>query len=76
MLGVKGGVVMGLYYKIDVLEALKDQGYTTYKLRKEKLLGEGTLQKLREGQGISWDVIETICRLLNCQPDDIIGYQQ
>ena len=27
---------MGLQYKINVLEALKEKGYTTYTLRKEK----------------------------------------
>lgn len=32
---------MPIKYKIDVLEALKAAGYTTYKLRQEKILGEG-----------------------------------
>lgn len=65
---------MGLQYKIDVLQALKDKGYTTYKLRTEKLLSESTIQKLRNGKGVSWENLESFCRLLDCQPSDIIEY--
>lgn len=65
---------MALCYKIDVLEALKVSGYNTTKIRKEQLLSESTLQKLRTGDGIAWKNIETICRLLDCQPGDFIEY--
>ena len=37
-----------LVYKEDVLTALKDHGYNTTKLRKERLLSEGAIQSLRE----------------------------
>ena len=67
---------MPLKYKIDVLEALKAKGFTTYKIRKEKLLGESTLQKLRSGAGVSWESIEIICSLLGCQPGDLIEYEE
>lgn len=67
---------MPLVYKIDVLQALKDKGYTTYKLRQEKLLSESTLQKLRTNKGIAWENIETLCKLLNCQPADLIEYEK
>lgn len=65
---------MPLRFKIDVISALKGKGYTTYRIRNEKILSESTLQKLRTGKGISWENIETICRLLDCQPGDIIEY--
>jgi putative transcriptional regulator len=65
---------MALKYKIDVLDALKEKGYSSYSLRKEKLLSESTIQKLRNGQGVSWDNIETLCRLLECQPSDLMEY--
>lgn len=67
---------MPLVYKMDVLKALKDKGYTTYKLRHEKLLSESTLQKLRNRQGIAWDNLETLCKLLECQPSDLIEYEE
>ena len=31
---------MPIRYKLDILEALKQAGYSTYRLRKEKILGE------------------------------------
>ena len=65
---------MPLLYKLDVLSALKEVGYTTYQIRKNILLSESTVQKLREGKPISWENIETLCKLLNCQPSDIIEY--
>ena len=65
---------MPTHYKIDILQALKAAGYNTSILRKEKLMGEATIQKLRKGELVSWANINTICRLLNCQPGDIIEY--
>ena len=65
---------MPLQYKIDVLNALKEKGFTTYKIRQEKLLSESTVQKLRAGVGVSWENIDTLCRLLDCQPADLIEY--
>jgi putative transcriptional regulator len=73
---MKEGNTMPLTYKIDVLDALKQNGYSTYKVRKEKLLGESTLQKLRQGLPVSWENIETICRLLHCQPGDMLEYAE
>lgn len=60
---------MPLIYKINVLQALKDKGYNTNRLRKEKILAESTIQKLRDGKPISWANIAQICDLLRCQPD-------
>ena len=37
---------MAIIYKIDILEELNNIGYSTYKIRKEKILGESTIQKL------------------------------
>lgn len=65
---------MSLQYKIDVVSALKEKGYTSYKIRQEKLLSESTIQKLRSGKGVSWENIETLCRLLECQPGDLLVY--
>ena len=65
-----------IYYTIDVLEALSKAGYTSYRLRKDKIMGERTIQQLRTGQTVSWATIATICKLLNCQPGDILAYTQ
>lgn len=66
---------MPIKYKIDVLEALKAAGYSTYKLRKDKLIGEATIQRIRGGEPVSWENIATLCALLDCQPGDLLEYQ-
>ena len=40
----------------------------------EKLIGQATLSQLRKGELVSWATIETLCRLLECQPGDILEY--
>ena len=65
---------MPLRYKIDVLNALKEKGYNTNKIRTEGLLSQSTLQKFRQQQGVSWENLETLCRLLNCQLGDIVEF--
>jgi len=65
---------MALQYKIDVLAALKERGYSSTKIREEKLIGQSYLQQLRHGELVSWKTLDTICKLLNCQPGDLIEY--
>lgn len=65
---------MGLQYKIDILTALKEKGFNTNVIRTKGLLSQSTLQKFREKKGISWENIEILCSLLNCQPGDILEY--
>lgn len=65
---------MGLEYKMDVLAALKNAGYSTDKLRQKKYLSESVIQHLRVGGRISWATLERICSLLNCQPGDFLAY--
>lgn len=66
---------MSIKYKTDVLKLLKESGYSTYRLRKEKMLGEATIQKIRNGELVSWESISAICQLLQCQPGDILEYR-
>lgn len=67
---------MPLQYKIDILEALKNAGYSTYRLRKEKILGERIIQQLRNKEIVSWATIDTLCTLLNCQPGDLVEHKK
>lgn len=63
---------MAIRYKVNVLDKLKEKGYTTYRIRKEKLMGEATVQKIRTGQMVSWDMLDIILGWLECQPGDIL----
>lgn len=65
---------MSFRYKIDVITALKDAGYTSYKIRQEGIINQTALQKLRQGKMIAWEQLNTICNLLKCQPGDIIAH--
>ena len=65
---------MPLQHKIDVLSSLKEKGYNSNRIRTEGLLSQSTLQKFRNNQGVSWENIETLCKLLDCQPGDLLEY--
>ena len=71
----KEALAMPLRYKMDILAALKEKGYNTNRIRTEGLLSQSTLQKFRNKQGVSWENLETLCALLECQPADLIEYK-
>ena len=66
---------MPIRYKFGVLAALKENGYSTYRIRKEKLLAESTVQAFRRGELVALENIARICELLHCQPGDILAYE-
>ncbi len=53
-------------------DTLKAAGITTYRIRKENILSQSTLQKLREGKYVTTETIERLCLLLNCTPNDLM----
>ena len=58
-----------------LLSLLKAKGYTTYKIRQEKLIGQGTLTALKNGSGgLDSKTIARLCKVLECQPGDIMEY--
>lgn len=65
---------MAIRYKVDVLEELKKKGYSSTRIRNDKLIGQSYLQQLRHGELVSWKTLDTICGLLDCQPADLIEY--
>ena len=67
---------MPIVYKTDILSALKEAGYNTNRIRKEKLLSEGVLQSLRGQKYISMENLARVCALLDCQPGDLIEFSR
>ena len=62
-------------YKINVCEALKASGVSSYRIRKEKIFGEKTLQMLRNGEVVdSMKILNTICKYTHLSPGDILEY--
>ena len=66
---------MPLRYKVDVLAELKKAGYSRYRLRKEKIFGERTIQQLKAGAPVSWEVIGRVCSLLGRDVGDILTFE-
>jgi len=67
---------MPVEYKIDVLAALKEKGYTSTRIRNEKIIGQATLQRLRHKQSVSFEVLSKLCELLECNIGDILTYHK
>lgn len=53
---------------------MQEKGLTTYRIRKEKIISENTLQHIREDKNITTDAIASLCEVLDCQPGDILEY--
>ncbi|MBE6789718.1 MAG: helix-turn-helix transcriptional regulator [Ruminococcaceae bacterium] len=65
---------MALQYKIDIMAELKNKGFSSTKIREEKLIGQSYLQQIRHGELVSWKTIDTLCSLLDCQVGDLVEY--
>lgn len=61
-------------YKINILLALKNIGYNTNRIRKEKIFNESQLQQIREHKLLTQTALNKVCMLLDCQPGDILEY--
>ena len=57
-----------------VLERLKEAGFTTYRILQEILIPQSSLTRIRRNEPINLSTIDTICKLLNCQPGDLLEY--
>lgn len=58
----------------DILQKLSAHGWSTYRLRKENILPNSVIDRIREGATVTTATLDTICKLLNCQPGDILSY--
>lgn len=67
---------MPFKYKVDVVRALKEAGFSTYKIRNEQIFSESTIQCFRENKMVSWETLERVCRLLHCQPGDLVELEE
>lgn len=63
-----------IVYSKDILELLKNKGFSTYRIKKEKIFNQTQLQQLRENKLVTQDVLNRICAILDCQPGDLLEY--
>ena len=56
---------------------LKEKGYTTYKIRKDKLIGQATLTAIKNGTGgLDAKTLNRLCDVLECQPGDLMEFKR
>ena len=61
------------YDKLFVL--LKEKDYSTYRIRQENIVSQAALTKMKNGSGdIDTRTINRLCKVLQCQPGDIMEY--
>lgn len=71
---IKAGEVMAIVYN-KLLKLFDENGYTSYKIKKENVIGQGTLTALKNGTGgLDSKTISKLCKFFNCQPGDIMEY--
>lgn len=58
----------------DVLGKLYDAGYTTTRIRREKILSESTLTKLRHNVPVHLDALDIICNLTGLDISDLVSH--
>ena len=57
-----------------LFKMLDERGITSYFIRKNKIMGESTLQKLRKNEPVTTATLNRLCELLECQPGDLMEY--
>ncbi len=57
-----------------LLKKMDEQGITSYTIKKDNVIGQATLKKIKDGGDIDTRTIAKLCKLLNCQPGDILEY--
>lgn len=60
--------------EVDVIGMLSNAGYNTGRIRREKVIGENALQKIRDGKLPSWNELNKLCNLIGCHPCDLLQY--
>lgn len=60
-----------------LVKKLKENNISQYKLKQEKILGSATITKIFKNDGLNGEsidikVVDKMCKLLNCQPGDIL----
>ena len=60
--------------KIDIMDALKRAGFSSYVLQRGKMFGSSRMTRWRRGDPPSIGELDKLCDMLQCQPGDLIEY--
>ena len=57
-----------------MIKKFDEIGLNSYKIKKDKIIGTVTYQKIRHGGDIDTRTIARMCKFFNCQPGDLLDY--
>ena len=60
-----------IIYK-NVLEKLKEAGYTSTRIRQENLFPESVLTRIRNNKPVSTETLDKLCNILKCDLSEIV----
>lgn len=60
-----------------LVKKLRENNISQYKLKQEKIIGSATITKIFKNNGLNGEsidikVVDKLCKLLNCQPGDVL----
>ena len=67
-------VIIMITYK-PLWETMKKKGISTYTLINKYSISSSTIHRLRHDQGVTTQLIDDLCRILNCNVEDVIKYE-
>ena len=57
-------------------ETMEEKGITQYRLITEFHFSTGTLDALRKNKSVTMNTIDSLCQILDCQPNDIVRIEK
>ena len=55
-------------------ETMKRKNATTYTLQVKGEISSSTVRRLKSNESVSTNTLDALCRILDCELDDIIAY--
>ncbi len=57
-------------------ETMKKKGITTYTLINQYHISSSTIHRLRHNMGVTTQLIDDLCKILECNVNDIMEYRE
>ena len=57
-----------------MIKKFDEAGLNSYKIKKDKIIGTVTYQKIKHGGDIDTRTIARMCKFFDCQPGDLLDY--
>ncbi len=55
---------------------MKEKGISTYALINKHHISSSTINRLRHNQGVTTQMIDDLCTILDCNVEDILKYEK